>query len=156
MDDLESISTEVAEDITEDGKHSEALKNQRDHIDRLEAQNREKDETIDRLTNGVVFDKAGFPIGETGPGLLMSNMWPENREVTVDSVKEFAELNGLVVTQKAPTDTAAESRLAEVQASSVSAETDDSTEDAIAKALETGDMKAYIALQTASLEPGRK
>lgn len=154
MDDLESMSTEVAEDITEDndGKHAEALKNQRDHIDRLETQLAKKDAEAKARD----FAEAGFPIGETGPGLLMSNTWPNDREVTVDSVKEFAELNGLAVTQKAPTDTAAESRLAEVQASSVSAETDDSTETAIAKALEEGDMKAYIALQTASLEPGRK
>jgi len=144
---LEETNPDISEEAPD---HAEALKNQRDHIDRLETQLAEKDKLIDEKA----FADAGFPIAETGAGSLMLNQWPEGREKSVESIREFAEINGLAVAPaEGGVDEAAESRLDAVQASSSSTGPGRGQGGRIAKAQADGDMSAYIAAQTEHLTP---
>lgn len=160
MAETEPISTEeLAEKVAE---HGEGLKNQQDHIKNLEGQLKEKDVVIADLTtqrDSFKFDKAGYPIEETGPGKLLAATFPEDRELTVEAIREFAVENGLegtaAETLTAVSNPEGEGRLAEMQASSVSLipKTDDEEQQQkLDEATKAGDMKAVIHLQTARFD----
>jgi len=142
--------TDIAPDIADESSKDNLVK-QREKIDALEAQVKAQDEQL----KTQVFREAGFPIGESGPGMLMAGQWPSDRELTPETVKEFATANGLqTVTPETPQvpNAEAETRLAEVQSSSVSLTpetTDEELDRQIREAQEAGDYSKVIHLQTA-------